>query len=312
MFCLFSDDELKSAVPLKFQVQRRYGIKVIVGSLMGIHLAPFGIPGGGIPDGWERALVSWLYSAELPKWTVMDLGPLTWDSMASETLLRCLKDRGLPFESRQVRYHRFRLEGDWDEFLRSQTKHFRQTFHVKERDALVKGGLTNTRVKNPSNEVLRETVFRVAERSWQGQQGKAISSTEKGRKFYEYLASSEGEFDVDLSLICDGEKCASYLLGVVKDGIYYAFDTGFDAAYARYSLGYLAVWFTIRALFDEGIREFDYGIDHPYKYRYEFQCHDSSMLVLFRHRGVATVSKLWKLLRSPMERTSLSAAPRDS
>jgi CelD/BcsL family acetyltransferase involved in cellulose biosynthesis len=232
--------------------------------------------------------------------------------MAREILLRCLKDKGLAFESRQVRYHHLRVEGTWDGFLRSQTKHFRQTFHVKEKDAFVRGRLTSRRVKNPSKEVLRETVFRVSEKSWQGQQGLAVASTEDGRRFYEFLADSEGEFDVDLRLIYDEEKCVSYLLGVVKNGIYHAFDTAFDDDCARYSLGYLALWSTIRSLFDEGITEFDYGVEHPYKYRYNFEYHDSSTLVLFRNRGVAAVSRLWRLLKSQVEPHSRESAIRQA
>lgn len=301
MFCLFSDDdELKVVVPLKFQANRRFGIGVTVGSLLGIHLAPFTMPVNGIPGGWEQSLVKWLHSNELPKWAVLTLGPFTENSAAGETMVRFLKDRGLSFESREFRYHRFPLEGSWDAFLRSQSKHFRRTLHVKERDAFVKGPLMARRVSNPSAEVLMETVFRVAERSWQGRQESAVASTEKGRRFYEHLGGGEGEFDVDLSLICDGDKCVSYLLGIVINRTYYAFDTGFDPDYARYSLGYLVLWSTLRALFDEGIQVFDHGIDHPYKQRYDFQCYDTSALVLFRNRGVAAAWKLWKLMSSRM------------
>lgn len=300
-FCIYSDDKLVSVIPLKFHVYSRCGLKIRIGSLMGLHLAPFSVPSNGIPNGWEHSFLSWLFSTEIPSWTVLNFGPIMEYSMVGKILLRSLKDKGLPHELRPARHHYFRFEGTWEGFLKNQSRHFRRTFNVKEKDALVKGRLKNQRVKNPTSRVLRETVFRVSEKSWQGQRGLAVASTEQGRGFYEYLANSKEEFDVDLNLIWDGQKCVSYLLGVVKHGIYHAFDTGFDPDYARYSPGYLMLWFTIRELFDEGISEFDYGHEHHYKYRYHFQYHDSFTLFLCRNRLIAATSNLWKLIRSQLK-----------
>ena len=313
ILCIYSGQTLASVIPLKFYVYSRFGLKIRAGSLMGLHTAPFSIPSNDIPDGWAYSFLSWLFSTEAPRWSLLNFGPLTENSMGGKILLRSLKDKRLPHELRQVRHHYFRFEGTWEDFFKSQSRHFRRTFNVKERDALVKGNLKSERVKNPTSTVLRDTVFRVSERSWQGQRELAVASTEEGKRFYEYLANSNGEFDVDLSLILDGHKCVSYLLGVVKNGRYHAFDTGFDPDYARYSLGYLALWFTIRELFDQGISEFDYGLEHPYKYRFDFQYHDSFTLILFRNRRIAAISKLWKIMQSQLKpRFRSSATPQNS
>jgi CelD/BcsL family acetyltransferase involved in cellulose biosynthesis len=127
--------------------------------------------------------------------------------------------------------------------------------------------------------------------------------------FYEYLAGGEGDFDVDLSAIRDGDKCVSCLLGVMKNGVYYALDTAFDGAYAQYSPGYLILWFTIQTLFEEDVMTFDYGIEHAYKHRYGFADYESCMLVLFRNRGIAAASRLWKLSKAMAQTGVREVAP---
>ena len=298
IWCLYAGDELEIAIPFKFRRERHLGIGVPTGSLMGIHAAPLDLPATGTPDGWEQALASWLCSDRLPGWIALRLGPLNGDQAAGDSLLRALEERRLPVKPARTRFQRLDLAGTWDEFLRSQSKHFRHNLRTKEKDAFVKCGLTLERVKNPTIGVPRDTVFRVSELSWQGQQGVAVSSTEAGRRFYECLAGVGGEFDLDLTAVRDGDRCVACLLGAVEGGIYHAFDQGFDPAYAKHSIGYVALWCTIKALFEEGVGTFDYGPDDPYKHRYDFPWQDASMLVVFKNRGVAAAARLRDLLAS--------------
>jgi len=81
------------------------------------------------------------------------------------------------------------------------------------------------------------------------------------------------------------DTLAATMYGFARDGRFYFYQHGFDAAYSRYSLGLVLMGLSIRAAIDEGMREFDMLYGHePYKKLWAARQRPLGRLMLFPPR----------------------------
>jgi CelD/BcsL family acetyltransferase involved in cellulose biosynthesis len=111
----------------------------------------------------------------------------------------------------------------------------------------------------------------VTQRSWQGAAGLAVTATPFGQAFYDHLATGDGEFEIDLLALDHEGTPVAFLVGIIAEGVYHAFETGFDRAWGEQSPGLTLHFLALERLHAEGVREFDFGHAHGYKDRFEPQ-----------------------------------------
>jgi len=284
VLCLYAGDVLAAAVPLMYGKDVMAHMKVnrvsFLGGDWGWNEFPVRPEAAGA---WAEELMGWLTKDQSAHWSFMQVGPMRVDSARTAELTRAFEARGIAYKTLEKTGPYLKLAGSWDEFLAGKSRNFRRTIKRKE-TAAEEAGITVRRIVNPTPDEMRATVFDVSRRSWQGVEGKAVASSEEGRRFYELLAAGQGELTVDITAAYQGDTCVAYLLGVTHGPVYHAFDTGFDPAFAEQSPGLLVHFASMKELFGTGVEEFNFGFAHSYKERFEPENHAAVEFQLFRTR----------------------------
>lgn len=285
VLCLYAGDTLAAAVPLMYGKDVMAHVKVNRVSFLGGDWGwnEFPVRPEAAAGAWADELMDWLTKEQSAHWSFMQVGPMRADAPRTAELTRTLDARGMPYKTLEKSGPYLTLAGSWDEFLATKSRNFRRTIKRKE-TAAEEAGITVRRILNPTPDEMRATVFDVSRRSWQGAEGKAVASSEEGRRFYELLAAGQGELTVDVTAAYKGEQCVAYLLGVTHGPVYHAFDTGFDPAFAEQSPGLLVHFAAMKELFGTGVEEFNFGFAHSYKERFEPETHAAVEFQLFRTR----------------------------
>ena len=174
----------------------------------------------------------------------------------------------------------------WDSYLTSLGPSHRANFRRRLR------GLESTFtlrfkpvVAEDDRRRVTEGLFLFHDQRWTCGGSTAFSSTPL-RAFHQDLTRSALEsgwlrmYEVSLN-----DKLAATMYGFARDGRFYFYQHGYDAAYSRYSLGLVLMGLTIRAAIDDRMREFDmlYG-NEPYKKLWAARQRPLGRLMLFPPR----------------------------
>lgn len=152
------------------------------------------------------------------------------------------------------------LEGDWESYLKSRSRHFRKRLGVTERDLDKMGKVTLTCYKDPQEvDLAMEKIFDIEKRSWKVERGDAFSTQEDSRAFYLDIARTYAEKGAWRAwlLEVDGKPVASHF-GFSYGGTFYSEKQSYDAAYAVISPGKAVFRFVVEDSFREkAVREID-------------------------------------------------------
>ena len=297
IFCVYNRESLLVAIPLMFHKARYTTLKVKQACLLGSNWGVQDLAVNNQLDGWAELFLSWLCNEKFHKWDILKVGPFDPSSQHCNTLVHSIKKMRLPYKLHQKSVPYLLMTNTWKEFLSQQSRNFRRITKKKEMMAYGNGKLTKRRILNPVADQIKNTVFEVTKKSWQGNEGSAISSSRQGQRFYTLLSSTNGEFDVDLSLIYSDDKCIAYMLGIIYRNRYYAFDTGFDPDFSDYSPGFLVHLNVLQSLTENNTVEFDFGHEHSYKKRFKPLSRGSLEIVAFRRQLLARWVRLMDSLK---------------
>jgi len=161
-----------------------------------------------------------------------------------------------------------RLEGDWDDYLRSRDRRVRHQLSRKRKRLEAEWDAKWVSVADAAqaDRALTE-VLGIERRSWKDREGTSLLSEPGARAFYTRVArdcAARGWLRIEL-LHLDGEPVA-HLFGVVFRGTYYALKTSYDEAYRAWSPGIVLFQHVIRRAFEENLHTFDFlGEDARWK-----------------------------------------------
>ena len=294
VFCLYTGNSLKTAIPMMFGRSTFKKIKIKRGYFLGTYwnrLIDIPCHPNTAAD-WVDSFLDWLLDRKVCNWDLLTLGPFNSIYDNSKALIEGLERKRMAYKIIQKPILYLPLTGTWETFLEQKSKNFRRTIKKKEKLAVEQGHLKYSHVLNPSFSTLQETIFEVSKKSWQGRAEAAISSTKEGQSFYKFLLDGAGEFDIDLAVVYSDTKCVAYLLGLLHHKTYHAFETGFDLAYSEYSPGLLVHFFVLRELFGKNLEEFNFGFGYDYKERFEPMNYDSIRILVFRNPFIFALSNL--------------------
>ena len=161
-----------------------------------------------------------------------------------------------------------RLDGGWESYLASRSRHFRHELARKARRLETEWNAKWISVDDAGGaERAMTDVLRIERNSWKDREGTSLVSEPGAAAFYSRIARTcapLGWLRVEL-LYLDGEPVA-HLLGLVHRGTYYALKTSYDEAYRAWSPGVTLFQHAIRRAFEEGLTTFDFlGDDSRWK-----------------------------------------------
>lgn len=304
VFCLYNNERLVGAIPIMFSKSSLGKLPLNKVSFLGGNWGIIDFPVKDEAEGWGKTFLSWLFKEKAKEWEVLELGPLNAFSNHTNTFLKALEIRKTPYKCHEISNPYLSLAVTWEQFLNQRSKNFRRTLKKKEKEAQGGSLFMNRRLINPTAKDLGDAIFEVSQKSWQGEQGVAVANTEEGKSFYKLLCAGNEEFSIDLSMLYSGDQCVAYLLGLLKGRIYYAFDTGFDPAYADYSPGLLIHLHVLKSLCEDKIDEFNFGYEHSYKERFMPLNHRALKIVVYRSHVMARFRDFVSGVRGVLNRFS--------
>lgn len=311
-FAVWCDRTLVAAFPMMFARGRLGRIPVgrayLLGDGWGLIDPPTSLPASS----WAGPFAQWLLDDPGARWMTLRFGPSLASPVGGEPFAEQLRRRGMPLRIVERQNPFLRLSASWQEFLGGRSRNFRRTVKRKERQLSEPPGFRMRHTTAPDLEEVARTVFGVSAVSWQGSRGVAVASTEAGRRFYELLTRGRDDFVLHLTTIDTDERCVGYLVGLERAGAYHAFDTGYDPRYSDLSPGLLLHLAALRESCGREFREFNFGLDHPYKERFEPEMRTSHDVVAFRSRIIAGIDRLAEFARRASNRrlgAPLEASP---
>lgn len=231
----------------------------------------------GGPDAAD-ALAGWI-RRDLRPWGALQLGPWLEGPVSIRAIADSLADKGTAVHVAEARNPYLPLPGDWETFLSSRSKNFRRSVKRKTRDFDADGGLTIESHTEPDSRTLLDVVAAVTEVSWQGSERVSVVQA-SGKAFYMNLAERPS-VRLHLVVIRHGERPIGYLVGILGEDTYHAYDTAFDPAFAEASPGFLLHVRALQDVIEAGLSELNFGFDQPYKTRFSPEYRRLEVLVAF-------------------------------
>ena len=267
-FCLSDEKGLAMVLPVQFSRGSIGRIPVQKVCFLGGGWGEVEVRHRGDAAKAAEEFVRWLESGDAPSWSMLHFGPALEDDPIALGLVGAFARRHRAATRTVVPGPYLPLAPTWEAFAQTRSKNFRRTIKRKQ-SAAAGAGLTVRHIVNPTGDQIRETVGRVSQESWQGKRGVALATTAEGVRFYDSIAGSSGEFQIDLAVLEAPGRSVGYLLGLRQDGVFHAFDTGFLPEYAEHSPGSLLHYRMLQLLCDGSTAEFNFGHAHDYKERFD-------------------------------------------
>jgi CelD/BcsL family acetyltransferase involved in cellulose biosynthesis len=174
----------------------------------------------------------------------------------------------------------------WDSYLSSLGPSHRANFRRRRRGLEAKFTLSFTPVVSQDDRRrATDGLFLFHDQRWSCGGSTAFSTTPL-RGFHQDLTRNALESGwLRMYAVSLNDKLAATMYGFARDGRFYFYQHGYDAAYTRYSLGLVLMGLTIGAAIDERMREFDmlYG-NEPYKKLWAARQRPLGRLMLFPPR----------------------------
>ena len=174
----------------------------------------------------------------------------------------------------------------WDSYLTSLGPSHRANFRRRLRGLEAKFTLSFKPVLSQEDRQLAtDGLFLFHDQRWTCGGSTAFSTTPL-RAFHQDLTRSALDSGwLRMYALSLNDKLAATMYGFARDGRFYFYQHGYDAAYSRYSLGLVLMGLSIRAAIDERMREFDMLYGHePYKMLWAARQRPLGRLMLFPPR----------------------------
>ncbi len=175
------------------------------------------------------------------------------------------------------------IEGQsWEAWLRSRSANFREQVGRRERKLRREHGLRFRMTTDPARlDADLSTLVELHALRWQGGSGAFTAGRERLHRAFAHSALQRGWLRLCIAEADDQPIAAWYGLRFAGRDWYY--QAGRDPRWDRYAAGFVLLVHTIRAAFEDGLREYRFGLgDEPYKARFATADHGLDTVVLGR------------------------------
>jgi CelD/BcsL family acetyltransferase involved in cellulose biosynthesis len=180
------------------------------------------------PDERDTVIKSFCHWAlgRRSRWARVQLGKLPTDSADYRALSGA---RALAYERRERQTHHTDLCGDWESFLRAQSKNFRKQVKKAER-AAERHRLRVERLEAPAAiEAALGELAAISQKSWQGKQGTGTLSDPRAAAFYRAMMLGFAERGAALLSVCQkGDQPIGFVLHIAEGDTVHALKSEFD------------------------------------------------------------------------------------
>jgi CelD/BcsL family acetyltransferase involved in cellulose biosynthesis len=195
------------------------------------------------------------------------------------------------------------LDGDWEGFRCGLSKNFQRALR-NNRNRISRAGRADIELlESPSAiEAALRDVYAIGERSWQGEAGSAVGSSEANGRFYKAVVHDLAPLGlVRLWFLRLGGSRVAWELHVRHAGVEFGLKTGFDREHESLGVGTFLDQSIVERLFAERhVNEYDLlGDADPYKLRWTSHSRQVVRVTLFGTRGQARLLSLWNLKLKP-------------
>jgi CelD/BcsL family acetyltransferase involved in cellulose biosynthesis len=174
------------------------------------------------------------------------------------------------------------LEGlDWETFVSQRSSKFRTQIRRRERVLLREHDMKVHRATEETLDADLDELFRLHALRWEGRGESALTEADVQAMLRAFAASALRRGWLRLIILeAEGSAIAAFLGWRLSDS-YVSYNTGFDPAWAKKSVGTVMTSVAIRDAIEEGAREFDFllGTD-PYKRSFTAEARPSVTVVL--------------------------------
>ncbi|MCA9400795.1 MAG: GNAT family N-acetyltransferase [Candidatus Omnitrophica bacterium] len=187
----------------------------------------------------------------------------------AQKFIEVLNNQEMPYVINEKNHSYISLKGSWEEYFASQSYNFRMDSRRKQRRLERKGSLKLIRSNGGVEAADLLKVEAIARASWQANERVNIIVSKEGKIFYETLVKKLGESHaLDIAFLEVADKPVAYMIGLKRQGYYFAFDTAYDKGFHKLSPGVVMHNLLLEQLYNEGIHTFDFGYDAGYKKRW--------------------------------------------
>jgi CelD/BcsL family acetyltransferase involved in cellulose biosynthesis len=149
---------------------------------------------------------------------------------------------------------------DWESFLRSKPRHFRNELRRKEKN-LERAGAARVLIGTAAGDcqAILDDVMRIEANSWKQQAGTSFTADARAGRFHGTLARRWAEKDaLRVYLLYLGAEPVAHIFGAVHRGTYYALKTSYDERYRSVSPGAVLFGHAVRDAFERRFTTFDF------------------------------------------------------
>lgn len=160
------------------------------------------------------------------------------------------------------------ISTDWQSFLKSKSKHFREEQKRKVNKMTKTGQLDFVKISNPGqvHKTMRDILI-IERNSWKEKEGASFTAGPGLQEFYSEVA----EVFAKQQCLCTyllylNSVPVAHLFGIAYGNRYYALKTSYDESYKELSPGVVLFNYALQDIFQSNLKEFDFlGVESRWK-----------------------------------------------
>jgi CelD/BcsL family acetyltransferase involved in cellulose biosynthesis len=191
------------------------------------------------------------------------------DSLLAKTLPNIARECRIVTVFKKVSSSPFlRINTDWENFLRSKSKHFREEQKRKVNKMRKAGQVDFVKVSHPGqiHEVMQD-ILSIERNSWKEKEGTSFTAVPGLREFYLDVAETFArKHCLCIYLVYFNSVPIAHLFGIEYENRYYALKTSYDESYKEFSPGVFLFTHALQDIFESGLKELDFlGVESRWK-----------------------------------------------
>ena len=160
------------------------------------------------------------------------------------------------------------IHTDWESFLKSKSKHFREEQKRKINKIRKAGQLDFVKVSHPDqiDEAMRN-ILTIERNSWKEKEGNSFTAVPGLKEFYLDVAETFAKKQCLCTyLVYLNSVPIAHLFGIAYENRYYALKTSYDETYRELSPGVVLFNYALQDIFQSKLKEFDFlGVESRWK-----------------------------------------------
>jgi CelD/BcsL family acetyltransferase involved in cellulose biosynthesis len=160
------------------------------------------------------------------------------------------------------------IHTDWENFLKSKSKHFREEQKRKVNKMRKTGQLDFVKVSNPDqiDEAMRN-ILKIERNSWKEKEGTSFTAVPGLQGFYLDVAEAFAKKQCFCTyLLYLNSVPIAHLFGIAYENRYYALKTSYDESYKELSPGVVLFTYVLQDIFQSSLKELDFlGVESRWK-----------------------------------------------